>query len=49
MMHDFITPKGRYRQDNDHMADNSALCDWASESQDKLCIVHQHFKHYLGV
>jgi hypothetical protein len=49
MMHEFITPKGKYHQDNGHMADNAALCDWAGESQDKLHIVHQHFEHYLGV
>jgi hypothetical protein len=31
------------------MADNVALCDWASESQDKLRIIHKYFEHYLGV
>jgi hypothetical protein len=49
MMHEFITPKGRYHSDNGHMADNAALCDWAGESQGKLRIVHDHFEHYLGV
>jgi hypothetical protein len=49
MMHEFISPKGRYHPDNGHMADNAALRDWASESQDKLRIVHTHFEHYLGV
>jgi hypothetical protein len=49
MMHEFISPKGRYHLDNGHMADNVALCDWAGESQDKMRIVHQHFEHYLGV
>jgi hypothetical protein len=49
MMHEFISPKGRYHPDNGHMADNAALCHWAGESQDKLRIVHKHFEHYLGV
>jgi hypothetical protein len=49
MMHEFISPKGRCHLDNGYMADNVALCDWAGESQDKLRIVHTHFKHYLGV
>jgi hypothetical protein len=49
MMHEFITPKGRYHQDNGHMANNSTLYDWDGESQDKMRIVHQHFKHYIGV
>jgi hypothetical protein len=49
MMHEFISPKGRYRPHKGHMADNAALCDWAGESQDKLCIVDKHFDHYLGV
>jgi hypothetical protein len=49
MMHELISPKGRYHLDNGHMAENAALCDWVVESQDKLCIVHKHFKHYLGV
>jgi hypothetical protein len=40
MMDEFISPKGRYLADNNHMADNAALCDWAGESQDKLRIVH---------
>jgi hypothetical protein len=31
------------------MADNAALYDWVSESQNKLRIVHKHFNHYLGV
>jgi uncharacterized protein YfkK (UPF0435 family) len=29
------------------MVDNVVLCDWAGEGQDKLCIVHEHFLHYL--
>jgi hypothetical protein len=29
------------------MVDNAALCDWAGIGQDKLCIVHDHFLHYL--
>jgi hypothetical protein len=49
MMHEFISPKGRYHNDSGHMADNPALCDWASESQSKLRIVRDHFEHYLGV
>jgi hypothetical protein len=49
MMHEFISPKGRYHPDNGHMADNAALCHWAGESQDKLRLVHKHFEHYLGV
>jgi hypothetical protein len=49
MMHEFLSPKGRYDQDNGHMADNAALCGWAGESQDKLHIIRQHFEHYLGV
>jgi hypothetical protein len=49
MMHEFISFKGRYHPDNGHMADNAALCNWAGEPQDKFCIVHKHFKHYLGV
>jgi hypothetical protein len=49
MKHDIISPKGRYHPDNGHMADNAALCDWVGESQDKLCIVWQYFKNYLGV
>jgi hypothetical protein len=48
MMHEFISPKGRYHPDNGHMADNAAICDWVSESKDKLRIIHQHFEHYLG-
>jgi hypothetical protein len=48
MTHEFISPKGRYHNDNGHMADNLALCDWAFESQIKLCIVRDHFEHYLG-
>jgi hypothetical protein len=42
-------PKDRYHNDNGHMANNHALCDWAGESQNKLCIVHNHFEHYRGV
>jgi hypothetical protein len=49
MMHEFILPKGRYHQNNGHMADNAALCDWAVESQAKMHIVHDNFEHYLGV
>jgi hypothetical protein len=49
MMHEFISAKCRYRPDNGHMTDNAALFDWAGESQDKLHIVHDLFKHYLGV
>jgi hypothetical protein len=49
MMHEFISPKGRYHQDSGHMADNPALCDWAGEAQSKLCIVKEHFEHYLVV
>jgi hypothetical protein len=49
MMHEFISPKGRYHPDNSHMADNAALCNWTGESQDKLRIVHKHFEHNLGV
>jgi hypothetical protein len=49
MMHEFISPKGKYHPDNGHMANNAALCDRAGESQDKLGIVHTHFEHYLGV
>jgi hypothetical protein len=49
MMHEFIPPKGRYHPDNSHMADNAALCNWTGESQDKLRIIHTHFKNYLGV
>jgi hypothetical protein len=29
------------------MADNAALYDWARIGQDKLCIVHDNFLHYL--
>jgi hypothetical protein len=47
MMHEFITPKGRYHPHHGHMSANVALCDWDGESQDKLHIVHNHFKHYL--
>jgi hypothetical protein len=49
MMHEFISPKCRYHQDSDHMADNPALCDWAGESQSKLRIVKEHFEHYIAV
>jgi hypothetical protein len=49
MMHEFISPKGRYHNDSDHIADNPALCDWTCESQTKLCIVRDYFEHYLGV
>jgi hypothetical protein len=48
-MHEFISHKGMYHPDNGHMADNVALCNWAGESQDKLCIIYKHFEHYLGV
>jgi hypothetical protein len=43
------SPKGTYHNDSGHMADYPAQCDWAGESQSKLRIVHDHFKHYLGV
>jgi hypothetical protein len=49
MMHEVISPKGRYHPDNGHMDDNAAPCDWAGESQDKLRIIHKYFEHYLGV
>jgi hypothetical protein len=49
MMHEFISPKGRYHPDNGHMTDNVALCDWVGESQDKPRIIHDYFEHYLGV
>jgi hypothetical protein len=49
MMHEFISAKDRYHNDNNHMVDNLALCDWAGESQSELHIVHYHFEHYLGV
>jgi hypothetical protein len=49
MMHEFISPKGRYHEDGGHIADNPALCDWAGESQNKLHIVKEHFEHYLAV
>jgi hypothetical protein len=47
MMHEFISPKGRYHPHHGHMSDNAALCDWASDGQGMLCIVHDHFEHYL--
>jgi hypothetical protein len=46
MMHEFISPKVLYQQPS-HMGDNTALCDWTGIGQDKLCIVHDHFLHYL--
>jgi hypothetical protein len=49
MMHEFISPKGRYHQDSGHMANNPTLCDWAGESQSKLHIVKENFEHYLVV
>jgi hypothetical protein len=49
MMLEFTSPKGRYHRDSGHMADNPALCDWSIESQSKLRIVKEHFKHYLAV
>jgi hypothetical protein len=49
MMHEFISPKGKYHQDSDHMANNPTLCDWSGESQSKLRIVKEHFEHYLAV
>jgi hypothetical protein len=49
MMHEFISPKGRYHQDSGHIADNPALCDYASESQSKLHIVKEYFEYYLAV
>jgi hypothetical protein len=48
-IHEFISPKCRYHPDIGNMADNAALCDWASESQDNLRIVYKHFEHYLVV
>jgi hypothetical protein len=39
MMHEFISPKDMYHQDNGCIADNPALCDWVSESQSELHIV----------
>jgi hypothetical protein len=47
MMHEFISHKGKYHPHHGHMADNAALCDEAGVSQDKLCIVHDHFEHYI--
>jgi hypothetical protein len=44
-----MSPKGKYHPHHGHMADNTALCDWAGELQDKLHIVYKHFEHYLGV
>jgi hypothetical protein len=49
MMHEFISPKDSYHQDNGHMADNPAICDWADKSQRKLSIVKEYFEHYLAV
>jgi hypothetical protein len=49
MMHEFISPNGRYHQDSGHVANNPALCDWAGESQSKLRIMKEHFEHYLAV
>jgi hypothetical protein len=49
MMHEFISPNGRYHQDSGHMFDNRALCDWSGESQSNLHIVKQHFEHYLAI
>jgi hypothetical protein len=49
MMHEFISSKGRYHQDSDHIADNPTLYNWAGESQSKLRIVKEHFEHYLAV
>jgi hypothetical protein len=46
MMHQFISLKGLYHQPG-HVASNSNLCDWAGTGQAKLCIVHDHFQHYL--
>jgi hypothetical protein len=48
-MHEFIPRKGRYHNNSGYMADIPALNDWAGESQSKLCSVHDHFEHYLGV
>jgi hypothetical protein len=47
MMHEFISPKGKYQPQRDHMADNDALYDWVSVGQEQLRIVHDHFLHYL--
>jgi hypothetical protein len=49
MMHEFISPKGRYHQDSGQMADNPVLRNWSGESQSKLRIVEEHFGHYLVV
>jgi hypothetical protein len=48
MMHELISTKGRYHPHHGHMSDNAALCDWAGDGQDTLCIVHDHFEHYLN-
>jgi hypothetical protein len=49
MMHEFISPKGRYHQDSGHTIDNPTLCDWSGESQSTLRIVKEHLEHYLAV
>jgi hypothetical protein len=49
MMHEFISPKDWYHNNSGDMADNPAPYDWAGESQSKLRIIRDHFKHYLGV
>jgi hypothetical protein len=47
MMHVFILPKGRYRPQHGHVANNDALCDWDGIGQQQLRFVHDHFLHYL--
>jgi hypothetical protein len=47
MMSHFISPEGLYHQ-HAHMAENVDLCDWARTRQEKMCIVHDHFEHYLN-
>jgi hypothetical protein len=47
MMHEFISPKGKYHPQHGHMANNVALWDWAGDGQGKLRIAHEHFVHYL--
>jgi flavorubredoxin len=47
MMHVFILPKGRYRPQHGHVANNDALCDWDGIGQQQLHFVHDHFLHYL--
>jgi hypothetical protein len=46
IMHHFISCEGLYHRPS-HMAEYVDLCDWAGTGQDKLCIVYDHFEHYL--